>query len=287
MSEIWHSEKKYPVSGLISATILAIGLHAIFIYYYLANNVDKPPVSLPVLPKAAPIVVQVAPQLESVQIVNSSNASASSLSEDSAPPPVAGIDHSLTHINTQSEIKVAKGDLSRQIIDSVPHPDRVKKKQESSRKNPHSLRTQPVKQKPTLSKNNQPKALPVPVIAQSSNNQVKSVMNKAPEIGAESNSAVNALKNWQSVVLAKLQASKKYPAYALRTHMEDTVLVTFRVNASGEVSEPAILKSAGYTLLDNETLSLISRVSPLPKPPETALSNGYTDIVVPIIFTIK
>lgn len=277
MSNVWYSaknerEKRVLATGIVLATVL----HAILFYLFFVNSKNEKTISMPILPTAAPIVVELAPQLESAQAPSVPNSSANEPLSKPIEQQTNGLDHNTPPVITDSQVKVAPGHLDEKKPNHYKKEEKKTKNKplEKDKKEPERI----AKFKDEVSKTRN---------IQTDTSANKNLKNKAPEVGAESNSSANSLQNWQSMVLAKLQAAKKYPAYALRTRMQDTVLVKFRVNSAGEVSKVTVIKSAGYSLLDSETLSLVARVSPLPKPPETAVSGGYTEITVPVIFVIK
>ncbi len=55
------------------------------------------------------------------------------------------------------------------------------------------------------------------------------------------------------------------------------------MDRDGKVLSARIEKSSGYDLLDEETLALIERAQPLPKPPPDVAGNPI-ELVVPIEF---
>ncbi|WP_332846289.1 TonB family protein [Pseudomonas lactucae] len=273
MSRVWHTEKnRYSMFRSFAGVIIAIAFHVFLFYFFLMNHEKKTDVKLLLSPKAAPIVVELAPQIESLNVVSTVNSSTSK-SSPSTDPRTAGIEHHVVSKIPDAQVKVASGQQVKQK--AIPKPKRIESKSsdKSEKKNKTIKRNKDdVEQATQVQKNSL---------------TTVSEANKAPEEGAESTSSASALRNWNSIVLSKLQAEKKYPPFALRSHMEDTVLVSFRVDQAGVASEARVIDSYGYTLLDEESLSLVSRVSPLPKPPKSALVNGYANVIVPIIFTIR
>ncbi len=95
-----------------------------------------------------------------------------------------------------------------------------------------------------------------------------------------------AEQTWESRILAQLERHKHYPLEAQRQHEEDTVAVRFSVDRRGRVLSAQIERSAGYALLDEEALSLIHRVSPLPSPPKEVTGDPI-ELVVPVEFFVR
>ncbi|MEX5593818.1 energy transducer TonB [Pseudomonas orientalis] len=262
----------YSMFRSFAAGIIAISFHVFLYSFFLMSAEQKTDVKLLPSPKAAPIVVELAPQVESINVVSTVSSSTSN-SLPSMDQKTAGIEHHVVSETPDAQVKVASGQQVKQK--SIPRPKRIESKSsgKSEKKNDTVKRkTDDFEQVQKIQKNSM---------------TTVSDVNKSPEEGAESTDPASVLRSWNSMVLSKLQAEKKYPLFALRTHMQDTVLVSFRVDQSGFASEARVIDSSGYTLLDEESLSLVSRVSPLPKPPKTALVNGYANVTVPIIFTIR
>lgn len=112
--------------------------------------------------------------------------------------------------------------------------------------------------------------------------------NQAPQVGAASAAQTQAKIDWESQLLARLQQAKRYPAYAIKSRQEDLVLVRFTVDRDGRVLSSAIVQSRGYELLERESLALLQRVSPLPRPPAALIEgNKPLEMVVPIEFFIR
>jgi len=91
---------------------------------------------------------------------------------------------------------------------------------------------------------------------------------------------------WQSTLAAHLERFKRYPATA-RAHGEQGIAkVAFTIDHEGHLLSSRIVQSSGSSLLDEETLDMLARAQPMPKPPgnvtDTALS-----FVVPVRFNIR
>ncbi len=95
----------------------------------------------------------------------------------------------------------------------------------------------------------------------------------------------NARVSWESDVLARLEAAKRYPPSARFARQEATIQVQFQVDRKGRVIKSALLRASGITDLDAEALALLRRVR-LPPPPATMATEDLT-LTVPIEFTIN
>lgn len=77
-------------------------------------------------------------------------------------------------------------------------------------------------------------------------------------------------------------AQSYYPQSAKKRGIEGTVNVTFSVSSRGEVYDVNISKGSGFNLLDDNALSIVKSVSPLPIPPRDDLR-----LELPLVFSIK
>jgi periplasmic protein TonB len=100
----------------------------------------------------------------------------------------------------------------------------------------------------------------------------------APAPGAASHNP-DALPNWKSQLVARLERFKRYPPQARGDH--GIAQIAFSVDRSGGVHHVRIVRSSGSRLLDAETLALPQRAAPLPPPP-AEVAGAQIPIVVPI-----
>jgi protein TonB len=96
----------------------------------------------------------------------------------------------------------------------------------------------------------------------------------------------DALPNWKSSLLARLERYKRYPLQAQARGDEGVVRLAFSVDRRGGVHNAHIVRSSGSALLDRATLDLIGRAQPLPPPPP-GLARGSIPVVVPIRYHIR
>ncbi len=107
----------------------------------------------------------------------------------------------------------------------------------------------------------------------------------APTPGANARDS-NALPNWTSQLVSRLERYKRYPAEAQSRGDHGVVRVAFSVDRGGRVHRARILRSSGSQVLDRETLALLERAAPLPPPP-AAVSGAQIAVVVPIRYNIR
>lgn len=87
--------------------------------------------------------------------------------------------------------------------------------------------------------------------------------------------------SYQTLIFGMLELKKQFPADALRRGASGTALVAFVLNDDGTVQSEKILRSSGDAALDVESLALIQRAAPFPKPPPGAQKLFAVDITFP------
>lgn len=107
----------------------------------------------------------------------------------------------------------------------------------------------------------------------------------APTPGASSHNA-NAVPNWKSELVARLERYKRYPPEAQSRGEHGVAQLAFSVDRSGGVHGAHIARSSGSSLLDSATLAMLERAAPLPPPPPE-LSGAQIAISVPIRYDIR
>ncbi len=107
----------------------------------------------------------------------------------------------------------------------------------------------------------------------------------APMPGASARDS-NALPNWKSQLVAKLERSKRYPPEARARGEHGVAQLAFSIDRGGGVHHARILRSSGSAILDRETLMLVERAQPLPPPP-AELGGSQIAVVVPIRYNFR
>jgi periplasmic protein TonB len=102
----------------------------------------------------------------------------------------------------------------------------------------------------------------------------------APIPGASSRNS-DAVPNWKSQLVARLERYKRYPSEAQSRGEHGVAKLAFSVDRSGGVHNARIVHSSGSSILDRETLTLAERAQPLPPPPPE-ITGSQIPIVVPI-----
>ncbi|HYQ48312.1 MAG TPA: TonB family protein [Thermodesulfovibrionales bacterium] len=80
-------------------------------------------------------------------------------------------------------------------------------------------------------------------------------------------------------IRAALQANLVYPYIARKRQMEGSVMVSFRINQTGNPESIRILKGSGYSILDSAARDTVVKASPFPT------ANNFVE--VPITFTLR
>jgi protein TonB len=89
-----------------------------------------------------------------------------------------------------------------------------------------------------------------------------------------------------SLVNAHLARNKRYPREARQARQQGVVTVRFTVARDGTVSGASIRSSGGHDLLDQATLDLLQRVSPLPRFPRSMTRDSVT-LTLPIEYSLR
>lgn len=103
---------------------------------------------------------------------------------------------------------------------------------------------------------------------------------------ASAKAAKKATQNYYAMISAHLNRHKSYSAAAKKQQLTGVVTVRFTVEPNGVISASSIKTSSGHTLLDDETLKLLARVSPLPPMPAD-MSQEPVSISLPINYQLQ
>jgi protein TonB len=107
-----------------------------------------------------------------------------------------------------------------------------------------------------------------------------------PSPGAEVQTPRTNVIRWQSALAAHIERFKRYPQEA-RAHEEQGVArVAFTIDHEGRLLTSRIVQSSGSATLDEETLAMLARAQPMPRPPEQ-LSDSKLSFVVPVRFSLR
>jgi protein TonB len=96
--------------------------------------------------------------------------------------------------------------------------------------------------------------------------------------------APRAIARWESALAAHLERFKRYPSRARGER--GTATVAFTIDHQGRLVSSHIVQSSGSATLDRETLAMLARAQPMPKPPDNVLDSELS-FVVPVRFNIR
>ncbi|MCM8738156.1 energy transducer TonB [Azospirillum sp. A1-3] len=155
----------------------------------------------------------------------------------------------------------------------IPKPDRPKP-------------DRPKPEKPKLEKPKPPRPVaqpvqPVPVAAPPAPTPAP-----APAATAPSAAPSRAVPSWQGRLLSHLERHKRYPRAAQTRRQEGVTQVRFTIDRDGNVLSVRLDRSSGVPSLDEETVEMVRRASPLPAPPEE-MAKDRIELVVPVQFFIR
>ena len=91
--------------------------------------------------------------------------------------------------------------------------------------------------------------------------------------------------NYYASLMAWLNRKKTYPAEARKARQQGVVSVRFTIDRNGNVISAGIKKGSGFALLDDETLKLMQRASPLPAIPDSLKKQQLT-ISLPVEYSL-
>ena len=108
----------------------------------------------------------------------------------------------------------------------------------------------------------------------------------APAAPAPSAAPSRAVPSWQGRLLSHLERHKRYPRAAQARRQEGVAQVRFTIDRDGNVLSVRLDRSSGVPSLDEETVEMVRRASPLPAPPEE-MAKDRIELVVPVQFFIR
>lgn len=88
----------------------------------------------------------------------------------------------------------------------------------------------------------------------------------------------HTMLRYTDIIRQRIQEAIIYPHQARKDGIEGRPYVRFSINSNGEVTSVELVRSSGYSLLDEEALSAIRRASPFPKIPESLNRQSITYI---------
>lgn len=108
----------------------------------------------------------------------------------------------------------------------------------------------------------------------------------APTARAEVELVSDVVLRWESALAAHIERFKRYPPEARARGQRGSARVAFTIERDGRLRESHIIKSSGWQELDRETLAMLTRAQPMPKPPGE-VKMGDLSHAVTVQFNIK
>lgn len=138
---------------------------------------------------------------------------------------------------------------------------------QQEKQRPRSAPEQPAEKQ---SRNPEPRSVSVPNAAGSSL-QKQAPLITGPERGnsaysdqAAGNESGSISSEQWAVIVSSIERVKNYPRLARERGIEGTVRVRFRLKPQGEVDRVEIVKSSGFDILDQASVTTVYRASPMP-----------------------
>ncbi len=145
---------------------------------------------------------------------------------------------------------------------------------------------EPPKQKPKPEKPKPPRPVAQPVQPAPVAAPPAPAPAPAPAAPAPSAAPSRAVPSWQGRLLSHLERHKRYPRAAQARRQEGVAQVRFTIDRDGNVLSVRLDRSSGVPSLDEETVEMVRRASPLPAPPEE-MAKDRIELVVPVQFFIR
>ena len=93
------------------------------------------------------------------------------------------------------------------------------------------------------------------------------------------------LDSYGKAISSLIARYQRYPRIAQMRGWQGTAQIQLVVSPTGKMLNAAILHSSGFEVLDNQALEMVQQAAPLPPPPETLRGRELT-VMVPIVFRL-
>lgn len=101
---------------------------------------------------------------------------------------------------------------------------------------------------------------------------------------SQANRAAGA--SYDQIVMSQLIAAKRYPERAKKRGVEGEIILAFRVNRDGSVSDSQLIKVSTSEILNQEGLEMLARAAPFPAPPASYRPGKSLEYKVPVQFKL-
>lgn len=187
--------------------------------------------------------------------------------QEAAPVEAATIEETETAEETLDAPTVLAAEVA--LPKSSPRPT---PKAEPSAKRPRKHRERPAPSTPSQASRE----------AQRASAEAAQSNRTAAAASASGASGVSAA-TWRARLMAHLERRKLYPSDAKARGEAGVAYVRFRIDAAGNVLSATLARSSGHSTLDEATLALVRRASPVPAPP----SDANRTITAPVSFSLR
>jgi protein TonB len=106
-----------------------------------------------------------------------------------------------------------------------------------------------------------------------------------PTPGTTRQTSMAFINRWENSLVAHITRFKRYPAAARARDEHGTTVVAFTLDRDGWVRNSRIVQSSGSRALDEESLAMLARAQPMPRPPDQIADRGLV-FRVPVEFSI-
>ena len=96
----------------------------------------------------------------------------------------------------------------------------------------------------------------------------------------------SSVTRWQSLLAAHIERFKRYPSEARSRGEQGIAKVAFTIDHEGRLLSSRIVQSSGSATLDEETLAMLARAQPMPKPPDNVFDSELS-FNVPVRFNFR
>lgn len=255
----------YQNTKMGGAVIIAVALHLVIVWLFLHNDAQQswddftPPPS---------VVMELSMEAEAKQVTEVNIGQIQEVSVASKAQQATPEESELPSLptNEQAELLVTKTEKQR----SQPLPKKER-------------REQPKKPVEVVESDNSRSSV-APVTSDAA--ALKTTDRVAANLNSHSQAMLDAEKQWQALVLGKLNKYKRYPDDARRRNRTGIPVIIFDVDAQGYVIKSSLVKASGTRSLDREAEKVIFRAQPLPVPPSQMIRNGKVTVRMPIDFTL-
>ena len=169
-----------------------------------------------------------------------------------------------------------KPEAKKNTVDKNPEPKVIPKKPESPKESSQHLNKPDINivkntQAENISLRSNPKSLSQPSREEDSAKTLELVKAK------------NAMIHEKLVALINIR--KKYPTFAARRGWQGTVQLGLRIESNGKFSQVRVLKTSGYSILDEAALTMLTSANHL-NGVEVWLDGSYFDTMLPVEYQL-